>query len=196
MTSLPTWQVTGSYFEVCNCYAPCPCRKLGARAAGRSTYDTCDFALSWDIKEGHFGTDDLRDLGVAIADRWDNAEPPNPGWPAIRPPWHLILYVDERATDRQRVTLENIFLGRAGGTAAKNYASAIGEVYAVKPARIELDHTPGREHLRIGSLVKAATASSFATGERISCGIPGHYRPGQELVARVMQVNDAPLHWL
>jgi hypothetical protein len=92
MTSLPTWQVTGSYFEACNCYAPCPCRKLGARAAGRSTYDTCDFALSWDIKEGHFGTDDLRDLGVAIAGRWDNAEPPNPGWPAIRPPWHLILY--------------------------------------------------------------------------------------------------------
>jgi hypothetical protein len=83
-----------------------------------------------------------------------------------------------------------------GGTAAKNYASAIGEVYAVKPARIELDHTPGREHLRIGSLVEAATASSFATGERISCGIPGYYRPGQELVARVMQVNDAPLHWL
>ena len=83
-------------------------------------------------------------------------------------PWHLILYVDERATDRQRVALENIFLGRAGGTAAKNYASAIGEVYAVKPARIELDHTPGREHLRIGSLVEAATASSFATGERIS----------------------------
>lgn len=67
MTSLPTWQVTGSYFEVCNCYAPCPCRRLGARAAGRSTYDTCDFALSWDIKEGHFGTDDLGDLRVAIA---------------------------------------------------------------------------------------------------------------------------------
>jgi hypothetical protein len=38
----------------------------------------------------------------------------------------------------------------------------------VKPARIELDHTPGREQIRIGSLVEAATASSFATGERIT----------------------------
>jgi hypothetical protein len=75
---------------VCNCHVPCPCRKLGDRAGGRSTYDTCDFALSWDIQDGHFGTEDLRDLRVAIAGRWDNAEPPNPGWPAICPPWHLI----------------------------------------------------------------------------------------------------------
>lgn len=195
MASLQTWRVTGSYFEVCNCDAPCPCRKLGERTGGRSTYDTCDFALSWSIKEGRFGDVDLRDLHVAMAGRWDNAEAPMPGFPPIRPPWHVILYVDERATDQQRGALENIFLGRAGGTAAKNYARAIGEIYAVKPARIELDHTPGHERLRIGLLVEAATAKPFATAERISCGIPGHNQPGQELVAEIMRVDDAPLRW-
>ena len=41
------WAVSGSYYEVCNCEAICPCRRHGARKGGRSTYGTCDFALSW-----------------------------------------------------------------------------------------------------------------------------------------------------
>lgn len=49
------WRVSGSYVEVCNCDAPCPCRRLGDKPAGRSLYETCDFALSWMIKDGHFG---------------------------------------------------------------------------------------------------------------------------------------------
>lgn len=42
---MQNWRVSGSYFEVCNCDAPCPCRRLGDKPAGRSLYDTCDFAL-------------------------------------------------------------------------------------------------------------------------------------------------------
>jgi len=29
----------------------------------------------------------------------------------------------------------------------------------------------------------------------ISCGIPGHDHPGQEVVAETMRVDDAPLQW-
>jgi Protein of unknown function (DUF1326) len=95
--AMQNWRVSGSYFEVCNCDAPCPCRRLGNKPAGRSIHDTCDFALSWMIKDGHFGATALNGLRVAIAGRWDNAEPPKSGFPAIRPPWHVILYVDDRA---------------------------------------------------------------------------------------------------
>src|SRR5215475_3787673 len=92
--------------------------------------------------------------------------------------------------------LEDIFLGHVGGTSAHNYARNIVEVYAVKPARIELDHTPGRERLRIGELVDAATARPFLTAEPISCGIPGHNHPGRELVASHLRVSDGALHWM
>jgi hypothetical protein len=159
----------------------------------RSSYDTCDFALSWMIKEGHFGATALSGLRVAIAGRFDNTEPARVGLPQMRPPWRVILYVDEQAAPDQRRALEDIFLGRAGGTSASNYAAKIAEVYAVKPARIELDHTPGREHLRIGELVDAATAKQFVTAEPISCGIPGHDHPGRELVASHMRVTDGAL---
>jgi hypothetical protein len=97
---------------------------------------------------------------------------------------------------RRRQALEDIFLGHVGGTSAHNYARNIVEVYAVKPARIELDHTPGRERLRIGELVDAATARPFVTAEPISCGIPGHDRPGRELVASHLRVSDGALHWI
>ena len=145
------------------------------------------------IHDGHFGPHDLQGLRVALAGRWDNNEPVNPGGPPH--PWHVILYVDERAAAVQQAAIADIFLGRAGGTPLQNYAKAIGEVCAVKPARIELDHTRGREQLRIGELVQAATAQTFPTVEVMTCGIPGHDRPGQELVAAQVRVADDPLHW-
>jgi hypothetical protein len=180
------WRASGTYFEVCNCDAPCPCRRIGGRPGGTFPYETCDFALSWRIDEGHFGATPLENLNVALAGRWDDA----------KPPWHVILYVDEQASAEQGRALEDIFLGRAGGTAARNYAQAIGEVYAVRPAKIELDHARGHERLRIGRFIDAATASTFATGEPISCGIPGHDHPGQELVASHLRVDDGALHWI
>jgi hypothetical protein len=148
------------------------------------------------IKDGHFGATALNGLRVAIAGRWDNAEPPKAGFPALRPPWHVILYVDDRANPGQRQALEDIFLRHVSGTSANNYARNIAEVYAVKPAHIELDHTPGRERLRIGELVDAATARLFVTAEPISYGIPGHDRPGRELIASHLRVSDGTLHWM
>ena len=145
------------------------------------------------IHDGHFGPHDLQGLRVALAGRWDNNEKVKPGAPPH--PWHVILCVDDRAMEAQQAILADIFLGRAGGTPLQNYAKAIGEVYAVKPARIELDHTPGRERLRIGESIRAATARTFPIGEAMTCGIPGHDRHGQELVAEEVRVADDPLHW-
>jgi hypothetical protein len=189
----PPWQVSGSYYEVCNCEAPCSCRRKDGKPGTGSQFATCDFALSWLIRDGHFGDHDLRNFRVALAGRWDNAEQGRPGGPAH--PWHVILYVDDRATPEQQSALANIFLGRAGGTPLENYAKAIDEVYSVQSARIELDHTRGREWLRIGEAVQASTAREFRTAEAITCGIPGHDKPGQELVAALMHVDDGPLCW-
>jgi hypothetical protein len=193
--AVPQWIVSGTYFEACNCEAPCPCRKLGDRTGQRSTYATCDFALSWSIKDGHFDRTALAGLNVAMAGRWDNAEPAKPGFPAIRPPWHVMLYVDERATPAQRQALSAIFLGQAGGTAFQNYAKLIGEVYDVKPGRIELDHTPGRQSIRLASAITVETARKLELDEPITCGISGHDHPGTELVARRLIVDDQPLRF-
>ena len=46
-------------------------------------------------------------------------------------PWRVALCVDERGSEDQRDILAEIFPGRAGGTVFRNFAAAIGEVYAV-----------------------------------------------------------------
>lgn len=54
MSENVAWTVSGSYFEACNCEAVCPCRSQGGRDGGRSTstYGSCDFVLSWVIRDG------------------------------------------------------------------------------------------------------------------------------------------------
>ena len=110
-------------------------------------------------------------------------------------PWRVVLYVDERGTAEQQQALRYIFLGHAGGTTLRNFARAIGEVYAVRPAQIELHHASNQEHIAIEHYVTARTDRSVLSDETVTCGIPGHDRPGQEIIADVFHVDDGALHW-
>jgi hypothetical protein len=188
VSTLAPWSVAGSYFEACNCQAICPCRRLGGRPGGRSTYGVCDFALSWLVTRGSAaGRVDLSGLEVVMAGSYDDDERGSP--------WRVALYVDDRADEDQHHTLAEIFLGRAGGDSFANFARAIGEVYAVRPARIRLDHTPHRQRIHVDDHVTVRTLQPVAHDEPVTCGIPGHDRPGQELVAEVLRVDDEPLAW-
>jgi hypothetical protein len=183
------WHVSGSYFEACNCDAICPCRRQGGqKLTTGSTYGVCSFALSWRILDGAFGSLDLSGLAAVLAGSYRDDEPGKP--------WRVFLYVDERANAAQQQALADIFTGRAGGTALKNYAAVIGEVYAVKPAHIELDHRPKRWSIRAGDyvVVRGATPVASPLGE-VSCGIPGHDHPGEEVRTELMRVDDPPLGW-
>ena len=181
----PSWHVTGSYFEACNCLAICPCRRRGGqKSAGRSTYGVCDFALSWQVLQGSFGRVPLDRLNVIMAGSYRDGEP-----------WRICLYIDERATPEQHAALAAIFTGQAGGTTLRNYASVIGEVHAVRRANIELDHRRNHWSMRAENFVAVQGATPVESALAISCGIPGHDRPGEELRTELMQVNDSPLIW-
>jgi hypothetical protein len=184
----PPWHVTGSYFEACNCQPICPCRRRGGqKPLGGPTYGVCDFALSWQVLQGAFGRLSLDGLNVIMAGSYREAEPGSP--------WRVCLYVDERASSEQHAALAAIFCGHAGGTALRNYASVIGEVYAVRRAQIELDHRRHHWSMRADNYVAVRGATPVESPLALSCAIPGHDRPGEELRTEVMQVNDSPLIW-
>ena len=187
MPTLLPWVVSGSYYEVCNCEAICPCRRQGAQTGGRSTYGVCDFALSWRVLEGHAGSVDLANLSVVLAGSYTDDEPGEP--------WRVVLYVDDAGKPEQQEALADIFLGRAGGTTLRNFARAIGEVYAVRQAQIALRHTPNQEYLEVHQHVTAKTLRPAVGNEPVSCGIPGHDHPGQEIIAETFQVDDGALQW-
>lgn len=181
------WRIAGSYFEVCNCDAVCPCRRRGDKNGGRSTYGICDFALSWRISDGDCNDVDLSNRQVVLAGSYDDDEPNSP--------WRVVLYIDEGATSEQHEHLTGIFLGRAGGATLRNFAAYIGDVYAVRSAEIHLDHTSNHQSMEVVGHAHAAVDRAAIVDVPVSCGIPGHDRPGTELVAGSFQVDDEPLHW-
>jgi hypothetical protein len=187
------WWLAGSYFEACNCEAVCPCRRVGGRPGGRSTYGHCDFALSWAVEEGVADGMDVAGLSVVMVGRYGE----DPGLVAGLPlgSWEVALYLDERSSSEQADALEAIFLGRAGGTALANFGAAIGRVHGVRRAAIDLDHDRGRQAIRVADRVEVRARSPVPSEETISCAIPGHDHPGEEWLTDVLRVDEGPLSW-
>lgn len=182
-----TWAVSGTYFEACNCEAVCPCRRRGGTGGGRSTFGICDFALSWRVERGHADGVDLAGAQVVLAGSYDDDEPGSP--------WRVALYVDERRPPPERDALADIFLGRAGGAVLRNFAAAIGEIHAVRPARIHLEHARGHESIHAGDWVEVRGVRDVVVAEPVTCGIPGHEHPGTEVRTDLQRVDDGPLRW-
>jgi hypothetical protein len=182
-----SWRIRGSYFESCNCDPICPCRRIDGVQGGRSTHGICLGVLSWLIEDGAAGGTDLSGLPVAMACRYSDDEPGSP--------WSWVLYLDVAASDEQRAALEGIFSGRLGGDAETHFPWAWkkSELLAVRPVEIEVDHTRRRQRLRIRDHVSVRIRDAYDGAETVSCVIPGHERPGEELVADDLLVEDAEL---
>jgi hypothetical protein len=81
--ALLPWRISGTYLEACNCDAICPCRRIGGRQGGRSTYGVCLGSLSWLIEEGEAGEVELGGMCAVLANRYDDDEPCSP-WSFVR----------------------------------------------------------------------------------------------------------------
>jgi hypothetical protein len=184
-----SWRVAGSYFESCNCDPICPCRRIDGISGGRSTFGECLGALSWLIERGHAGDVALDGLAVALATRYHDDEPGSP--------WTFVVYVDDRADEPQRDALEAIYTGRLGGDALAHFPWAWKEsnCVAVRPAAFEVSHEPRRQRLRVRDHVTVRIRDRYAGMETVTCVIPGHAQPGEELVADELRVSDGPLQF-
>ena len=64
MTTATKWNLTGTYFESCDCEIACPCIFL--RPPNTEDGD-CNVLITWNIQNGSFGDTDLSGLRVAMA---------------------------------------------------------------------------------------------------------------------------------
>jgi hypothetical protein len=181
------WAISGTYLEACNCEVICPCRRVGGRAGGRSTYGTCQGALSWAVLDGRAGDVDLSGLGAVLVLSYDDDEPGSP--------WTYFLYVDERGSERQREALALILTGELGGTAKRQFPWAFKESRPLgwRAAPIEIQHTSRRGWFRAGEQVTLRVGDPVADQEPVTCVIPGHHRSGVELHADLLRVEEGPL---
>jgi hypothetical protein len=111
MTNGTKWQLSGDYFENCNCDVVCPC--LVSRSpplTAKPSQGECDVAIAFHIDRGSYGQVSLNGLNVVVAVH-------TPG-PMADGNWSLGAYIDERATDDQTAALGAIFGGGEGGPMA------------------------------------------------------------------------------
>ena len=111
MANATKWQISGDYFENCNCSVVCPCLvSTAAPLTSRPTEGACDVALVIHIDQGRYGDVPLDGLNAVVAVH-------TPG-PMGNGNWTIAAYVDERANDRQTAAIGAILSGNEGGPMA------------------------------------------------------------------------------
>lgn len=176
----------GSYYEACNCDAVCPCRREGDRQGGHSTYDTCDFALSWKVDDGHFDGRDLSGLSTVIVGSYSDDEPGSP--------WRVAVLIDETADEARQQDLADIFLGRISGDTQRMYGRMIKEVTMVRTAAIKLVHEPGKWRIGVSTFVEARSSVLADADGIVTCGLTADV-DGTEMIADVLTVAVPPFEW-
>src|SRR6266481_6214580 len=111
MAAQQKWQLSGDYFENCNCNVVCPCLvSTSAPLAARPSQGVCDVALVFHIDKGSYGKVPLDGLNVAVVGHTPGAMGEGN--------WTLAAYIDERADEQQTAALGAIFSGAEGGPMA------------------------------------------------------------------------------
>ncbi|MGZ3638773.1 MAG: DUF1326 domain-containing protein [Ktedonobacterales bacterium] len=149
MASVATqWQITGDYFENCNCDVVCPCFfSPNPPLTSHPTAGACEVAFGFHIDRGSYGDVSLDGLNVGMMAR-------TPG-PMGDGNWSVAIYLDERADQRQQQALQAIFTGASGGPMAI-LAPLISQVLGVTTAPITF-HKNGRNRaLEIPGTAKLA----------------------------------------
>lgn len=146
------WQLSGTYFELCTCtlHQVCiRCSQIGER---------CQFALSWHVEQGFVRHVDVGGMSLVLAGcRDQNSQ-------------YIVLYVDGRASSTQQRALADIFLA---------CRAEIGEVAAIRPTAIYLQHHPQRKQMMIVEDYVYGVASQAVTHKQ----------------ADRFRVADYPLQW-
>src|SRR4051812_29445118 len=142
------WQLSGDYFENCNCDVVCPClASPAAPLTSTPTQGVCDVALFFHIATGSYDGVALDGLNVAVMGH-------APG-PMGAGNWTIAAYIDERADDRQSAALGAIFGGAEGGPMAA-FAPLIATHLGAKKAPIHYAINGNARTARIPGILQMA----------------------------------------
>jgi hypothetical protein len=126
--NIPSWKVSGDWFDVCKCNMPCPCEFAQA-----PTFGDCAGILAWHIRKGQYSETALDGLNVlGLGSFTGNI------WAGQVKDAAFGFFIDERADEQQREAMQMIFGGKAGGFMAE-FAKLVGEIRGIEFAPIKFE---------------------------------------------------------
>src|SRR5262245_10166259 len=130
MTEIPSWHITGDWFDNCSCAVACPCTFAQPPDNG-----FCEGVLFWHIRHGHYGNIGLDGLSFVRVGRWEGDL-----W-AGKVKGTAGIFIDDRADERQAEVLPRIFGGHVGGSPRLSPRSSL---MADKSAALSAHASPSR----------------------------------------------------
>ena len=107
------YRVKADSVEACNCQHGCNCQFAGFPNEGK-----CEFIIGYDVKDGRVGNVSLNGFRAVVAAKYPKAIHEGNG--------HVVLFVDEKASDEQVNAFVSILSGKLGGMPWEALAGTIG----------------------------------------------------------------------
>jgi hypothetical protein len=134
-----SWQLSGTYFENCNCNVTCPCAVSGFGEPADN--ERCIVLLAFHVDSGEIDGLDVSGLSYAVV-----ADAPGA---MAEGNWRVGLLMDAAASPEQTEALAAVAAGQRGG-APSLFNPLIGEVLGMESAAIDYSDDGPRHSIRIG----------------------------------------------
>ncbi|HEU4830170.1 MAG TPA: DUF1326 domain-containing protein [Gemmatimonadales bacterium] len=143
-TRRTSYRVRAQSVEACNCRHGCNCQFGGFPNDGK-----CEFIIAYEVAEGRFGNVDLGGVRAVVAGKYPGAIHQGNG--------HVVLFIDEKATDEQVEAFATILSGKMGGMPWEALAGTIGRLEG--PVRTPIDFRAEGQHaaIRAGNFLELVT---------------------------------------
>ena len=148
------FRVKADSVEACNCQHGCNCQFAGVPNEGK-----CEFIIGFVVKDGRFGDTSLNGVRAVVIAKYPGAIHEGNG--------HVVLLIDETASDQQVHAFATILSGKMGGMPWEALAGTIGRFEGPIRMPIEISVAGERSEVRVPGAVdlQLTPLRSPVTGE-------------------------------
>ncbi|HEX2167792.1 MAG TPA: DUF1326 domain-containing protein [Longimicrobiales bacterium] len=142
--SRTTYHLRGDSIESCSCNHGCNCQFGGFPNEG-----ICEFVIGYDVTDGRVGDVDITGVRIVVAGKYPNALHEGNG--------HVVMFVDESASDEQVNAVLSVFSGQLGGMPWEALAPTIAKFEGPVRAHIDMEVSGKRSRVRVGRDIEVLT---------------------------------------
>ena len=140
-TAKTPYRVKAESIEACNCNHGCNCQFAGYPNEGK-----CEFIVGYEVKDGRFGKLSLNGLRAVVVAKYPKAIHEGHG--------HVVLFVDEKASQEQVDAFATILSGKMGGMPWEALAGTIERFEGPIRKPVEIHASGERSQVRVSGAVE------------------------------------------
>jgi hypothetical protein len=135
------YRVKAESIEACNCQHGCNCQFAGFPNEGK-----CEFIIGYEVKDGRFGNVSLNGVRAVVAAKYPKAIHEGHG--------HVVLFVDEKASQEQVDAFAAILSGKMGGMPWEALAGTVERFDGPIRKPVEIRVSGERSQVRVPGAVE------------------------------------------